>query len=139
MPPNRKENPYMAARFSEEFADRPFHPLAYEFVLQSLDRTIRSLDPPRHISGLELLDGLHRDARHEFGPMAAHVLFHWGITGGPDVGTIVFDLVERGILARNEEDQPGDFAVVEDFLGRLEANYYRDHPGFADSADRRAG
>jgi uncharacterized repeat protein (TIGR04138 family) len=129
----------MPIPFSETFADRPFHALAYEFVLQSLDRTIHSLDPPRHISGLELLDGLHRDARREFGPMAAHVLFHWGITSGPDVGTIVFDLVDRGILARTEDDQPEDFAVVEDFLGRLEADYYRDHPGFADSGDRMGG
>ncbi len=129
----------MPVRFSETFADRPFNALAYEFVLQSLDRTIHSLDSPRHISGLELLDGLHRDALREFGPMAAHVLFHWGITGGPDVGTIVFDLVDSGILARTEEDQPEDFAVVEDFLGRLEADYYRDHPGFADSGDRMGG
>lgn len=129
----------MSLRFDEEFADRPFHPAAYEFVLASLDRTIRSLDPPRHISGPELLAGLGRDARREFGPMAAHVLAHWGIEAGGDVGTIVFDLVDRGVLARTEDDHPEDFAEVEDFPARLEADYYRDHPGFADSGDRRRG
>jgi uncharacterized repeat protein (TIGR04138 family) len=85
-----------------------------------------------------VLDGLRRDAHEQFGPMAAHVLFHWGITGGPDVGTIVFDLVDRGILARTEDDRPEDFAMVDDFLGVLEATWYRDHPGFEERADRRA-
>jgi uncharacterized repeat protein (TIGR04138 family) len=129
----------MSDRFSKEFADRPFDPADYEFVLNSLDRTIRSLDPPRHISGQELLAGLGRDARREFGPMAAHVLSQWGIEAGRDVGTIVFDLVDHGILARTEDDTPEDFEVVADFPARLEADYYRDHPGFADSGDRRPG
>lgn len=129
----------MSHRFSEEFADRPFRPEAYEFVLHSLDRTIRSLDPPRHISGRELLAGLGRDARREFGPMAAHVLHHWGIGAGRDVGTIVFDLVDRGILARTEDDRPEDFETIEDFPARLERDYYRDHPGFADAGDHRNG
>ena len=129
----------MPIRFNEEFADRPFHPAAYEFVLRSLDRTIRGFDPPRHVSGAEVLAGLSRDAREQFGPMAAHVLFHWGITGGPDVGTIVFDLVERGVLARTDEDQPEDFADAGDLLAQLESDYYRDHPGFADSGQRKAG
>lgn len=128
----------MPIRFEEEFADRPFHPAAYEFVLQSLDRTIRACDPPRHVSGTEVLAGVRRDAHEQFGPMAAHVLFHWGIRGGPDVGTIVFDLVDRGILARTEDDRPEDFAKVDDFLGELEAGYYRDHPGIDDRGDRRA-
>jgi len=125
----------MEIRFSEEFAGRPFDPAAYEFVLQSLGRTIRGCDPPRHVSGQEVLQGLHRDAQDHFGPMAAHVLQHWGIHGGPDVGTIVFDLVERGILARTEDDRPEDFARVKDFLGELEAAWYRDHPGFAETTD----
>ena len=129
----------MPLRLDEPFADRPFDPAAYEFVLQSLDRAIRHLDPPRHISGSELLEGVSREARREFGPMAAHVLKHWGISGAEDIGTIVFDLVDRGILARNEEDQPEDFAGANDFLGRLESEYYRDHPGFAEPGDRPSG
>ncbi|RKZ13948.1 hypothetical protein DRQ53_01350 [bacterium] len=129
----------MAIHFSEEFADRPFHPTAYEFVLASLDRTIRSFDPPRHVSGREVLDGLGRDANGEFGPMAAHVLFHWGIRSGPDVGSIVFDLVDRGVLARTEEDRPEDFEIEGDFLDRLEADYYRDHPGFAEPGQGAGG
>lgn len=129
----------MAIRFSEEFSDRPFHPGAYEFVLASLDRTIRSFNPPRHISAQELLDGLGGHAWGEFGPMAAHVLFHWGIRHGSDVGTIVFDLVDRGILARTDEDQPEDFAAGADFIGRLDTDYYADHPGFVEPGDRRAG
>jgi uncharacterized repeat protein (TIGR04138 family) len=128
----------MQIRFDEEFADRPYHPGAYEFVLQSLHRTIRSFDPPRHVSGQEVLAGLSRDAREQFGPLAAHVLFHWGIKAGPDVGTIVFDLVDRGVLARREEDRLEDFDGS-GFLDRLEAEYYRDPPGFADPGERRAG
>jgi uncharacterized repeat protein (TIGR04138 family) len=127
----------MPIRFDEEFADRPYHPAAYEFVLQSLDCTIRACDPPRHVTGMEVLAGVRRDAHDQFGPMAAHVLFHWGISGGPDVGTIVFDLVDRGILARTEDDRPEDFAKVDDFLGELEATWYRNHPGFDERADRR--
>ena len=79
----------MKIRFDEEFADRPYNPAAYEFVLQSLDRTIRICDPPRHVSGGEVLAGLRRDAHEQFGPMAAHVL-----EGGPDFRLLVKNAID---------------------------------------------
>lgn len=88
---------------------------AYAFVRASLDFTVRQLDTPRHIDGKELLIGIRDFALKEFGPMALTVLADWGITRTEDVGEIVFNLVENGLLGKTEEDSRADFANGYDF------------------------
>ncbi len=89
---------------------------AYQFVREALDFTVKILKknpqgPPahRHVSGQELLDGIRRHALDQFGPMSKTVLEHWGIKQCEDFGSIVFNMVEKGILGKTEKDSREDF------------------------------
>ena len=89
--------------------DSRFHEEAYLFVLSGLERVVRALSKPRHISGAEFLKGLKEEALNQFGPMAVTVLEHWGIKSSLDFGTLVFNMVEAGILLKTESDKLEDF------------------------------
>ena len=88
---------------------------AYAFVRGGLDFTVRRLKKPRHISGQELLEGIRKFAIAEFGPMTKTVLNGWGIEQTEDVGEIVFNMVETGLLGKTEKDNRADFANGYDF------------------------
>jgi uncharacterized repeat protein (TIGR04138 family) len=88
---------------------------AYAFVRAGLDFTVRRLEKPRHVGGRELLDGIREFALKEFGPMTKTVLQGWGITRTEDVGEIVFNMVETGLLGKTDEDSRADFADGYDF------------------------
>jgi uncharacterized repeat protein (TIGR04138 family) len=107
---------------------RPYEPQAYEFVLQALNYTLQSLNEMRHISGVELAEGIRDFARQEFGPMAKHVLNSWGVTTTRDFGEIVFDLVGAGHLRKTEEDRIEDFEGRYDFEAAFERSYFDDGP-----------
>jgi uncharacterized repeat protein (TIGR04138 family) len=97
---------------------------AYAFVMDGLDHTVRALDERRHVTARELLDGLCRFARDRYGMMAYDVLQTWGIKAGSDVGEIVFQLVEAGILSRRDEDTREEFDVPLDLKHELEDSYF---------------
>jgi len=93
---------------------------AYHFIREALDHTIRSLDKPqdgpgRHVSGKELLDGIRDYAIGEFGPLTLLVLDEWGIRESIDFGNLVFNLVEKGVLGKTDQDRVEDFANGYDF------------------------
>jgi len=93
---------------------------AYAFVREALDYSVKILDRPktesrRHVTGQELLDGIRQYALREFGPMALTVLNTWGIEATEDIGEMVFNLVESGILRKTEEDKREHFADGYDF------------------------
>jgi uncharacterized repeat protein (TIGR04138 family) len=92
-----------------------FQETAFLFVLSALHYVIEKLPEPRHISGAELAGGVRDLAIQKFGPMARTVLEHWGIQATADVGDIVFALIECGVLIKQEDDAPEDFADVFDF------------------------
>ena len=82
---------------------------AYYFVMGALDRVVRKLKAPCHVSGAELLSGIREEAEDQFGPMAITVFEHWGIKNSLDFGRIVFNMVEEGILLKAEADRLEDF------------------------------
>ena len=88
---------------------------AYAFVRAGLDFTVRRLKAPRHISGGELLDGIREFALEEFGPMTKTLLAGWGITCTEDIGEVVFNMVESGLLGKTDKDSREDFAKGYDF------------------------
>ena len=88
---------------------------AYVFVRAGLDYTVRRLEKPRHVSGQELLAGIREFALTEFGPMTKTVLNGWGIKRTEDIGEIVFNMVETGLLGKTEKDSRADFANGYDF------------------------
>jgi len=90
---------------------------AYHFVQEGLNHTLKSLkrggqQTHRHVSGQELLQGLREFALKEYGPMSKAVLNEWGIKTTDDFGQVVFNLVNSGVLGKNETDSPNDFKNV---------------------------
>ena len=97
--------------------DLRFSSDAYHFVQEGLNYTLKSLKrggqhAHRHVSGQELLYGLREFALKEYGPMSKAVLNEWGIKTTDDIGQIVFNLVNAGVLGKNETDSPNDFKNV---------------------------
>jgi uncharacterized repeat protein (TIGR04138 family) len=93
---------------------------AYLFLREALDFTIKLFakpigGPSRHVTGGELLDGIRQYALQEYGAMTKTVLNRWGIHKCEDFGVIVFNLVEKGILGKTEQDRKEDFAGGYDF------------------------
>lgn len=95
--------------------DRRYKLDAYNFVMEALDYTVRSLKKTRHVTGGELLEGIKQYAKNEFGPMALAVFEHWGVSSTEDFGHIVFNLVDTKILSKTEQDCLDDFKNGYDF------------------------
>ena len=89
-----------------------FDPKAYLFVLQCLEHCRRRVKRTGHVSGQELVESARLLAIGEFGPMAKSVLNHWGIRKTEDIGVIVFQMVEDGLLSKTDEDSPGDLSLI---------------------------
>lgn len=101
---------------------------AYGFVMAGLTATVQALpegrrasQAARHLSGGELLAGIVRLAREEFGAMAPMVFREWGVCASEDVGAIVFELVECGQLSARPEDTLEAFREGFDLMGELGA------------------
>ena len=96
--------------------DTRYSPDAYHFVQEGLNHTLKSLkrgqSAHRHVSGQELLHGLRDFALKEYGPMSKAVLNEWGIRTTDDFGQAVFNLVNAGVLGKNDTDSPADFKNV---------------------------
>lgn len=93
---------------------------AYQFVREGLDYTLKLMKKqgeksPRHVTGQELLEGLRQYSLQQYGPMAKTVLNYWGINQCEDFAEIVFNMVERGILGKTEQDSRDDFKGGYDF------------------------
>ena len=94
--------------------DKRFKPDAYHFLRETLEYTVKTMRKDelvehRHVSGRELLDGLHEYALKEFGSMALTVLESWGVRSGEDVGAMVYNLIQEDAFHNSEEDHPADF------------------------------
>jgi len=88
---------------------------AYEFVLESLSFTQKKFKRSKHVSGLELLEGIKILLMEKFGPMTLTVLQHWGIQTTEDFGNIVFNLVDNKVLSKTDDDHIDHFRDVYDF------------------------
>jgi uncharacterized repeat protein (TIGR04138 family) len=109
--------------------DRRYSRNGYFFVLDALDYTIESLgrdcdvDEARHIGGKELLVGVQELAAEQFGPMASVCFERWGIHTTEDVGEIVFNLIDSGLLSRRPSDSRLDFADGLDFAPTFDERF----------------
>jgi uncharacterized repeat protein (TIGR04138 family) len=107
---------------------------AYEFVIAAYGYTQKLLGrPPRrdkpeeqpenHVSGRQLLEGVRALVLREYGLMARTVLHSWGIRTTDDVGNIVFNLLDAGLMSKRPEDALEDFHNVFDLDAALERDY----------------
>ena len=88
-----------------------YSPDAYECVTACVIDQVRRMDNPRHLSAREVLDGIVKSLPKEFGAVAFLVLEQWKIANASDIGEIVFDLIELGILSASAEDRRSDFNI----------------------------
>lgn len=103
------------------------YPLAaFLFVQRGLDFTVRrahgemeedapvdeTMQRSRHVNGQTLCFGLRDYALQEYGLLARTVLRHWNIHSCEDFGSIVFAMVESGMMAKTDDDNIDDFYGV---------------------------
>lgn len=104
--------------------DSRFDPLAYYFLKDSLDFTVKRLSGEargrfRHVSGGELLAGFRDHALDQFGPMASTLMHEWGVRESGHVGEMVFQLIDERVFGRQESDRKEDFANAFDLTEEL--------------------
>lgn len=101
----------------EEICDKDirYKPDAYEFVISALHFAQKRLKRQGHLSAKELLDGIRQFAIEQYGPMVKAVFNYWGIMETKDFGNIVFNMIEKKLFSKSEEDSIGDFSDVYDF------------------------
>ncbi len=88
---------------------------AYIFLLEALSFSQKKFRRTKHVNGKELLEGIKILLMDKFGPMTIPVLRHWGIDKTDDFGNIVFNLVNKKLLSKTEEDDISHFRDVYDF------------------------
>jgi uncharacterized repeat protein (TIGR04138 family) len=76
--------------------------------------------PPWNVTGRDLLEGFRDLALDRYGALAREVLRTWGVTRTDDVGAVVFNMVEGGLLQRTATDSPADYHDVFDFEGAFD-------------------
>ncbi len=106
--------------------DRRFAPDAYEFIREALAYAQDVLEmggkidsgsgeAEQHLTGQELCEAVRRLALDQFGLMARTVLSSWGIHSTRDIGEIVYNLIELGVMRKSRHDRREDFFDVYDF------------------------
>jgi uncharacterized repeat protein (TIGR04138 family) len=103
--------------------DRRYNRDAYVFVSEALGHTGKKLGRKGHVSGRELCEGLCDLALEQFGRLARLVLESWGLESSEDIGNVVFNMVEAGLLRKTDEDRREDFRGVLDFEEVLERGF----------------
>ncbi|MDD4817744.1 MAG: hypothetical protein PHI85_07225 [Victivallaceae bacterium] len=86
-----------------------YSPGACDFVVRAVEVTAARLKKPRHLTATELLSGIARFARSEFGVFDADVFNAWGVHKPSDFGNIVYSLIGAGMLSAGENDRREDF------------------------------
>lgn len=95
--------------------DRRYKLEAYLLVNDGLQYTLKQLDIRRHVSGRELLEGIRQLVLERYGRMAKAVLNSWGLFTTDDLGNVVFNLVNAGLMSKTETDTIEEFRAVYDF------------------------
>ena len=100
--------------------DRRYKEDAYYFMNEAVIFSAEYFSKPefgadRHLRGPELLDGIREFTLSEFGPMSMKVLKNWGIQTTLDIGHIIFNLIDAGVLSASPQDKLADFDAVYNF------------------------
>ncbi|MBE6384424.1 MAG: hypothetical protein E7048_02030 [Lentisphaerae bacterium] len=84
---------------------------SFQFVSKAVTYTIDKLSTHRHISALELLEGIREYAFLEYGVVAPQVLCSFGLCSARNVGEVVYLLISVGLLSASPDDSLEDFNV----------------------------
>ena len=98
---------------------------AYAFTFEAFNFTMekRRRDGDQgHIDGAELCEGIREYAENSFGFLTRTVFNQWGVTSTEDFGTIVFSMVDAGLMRKQDSDSIADFQNAYDFEEVFEKN-----------------
>jgi len=100
--------------------DPRYHRDVYSFVRDALDFTVKQQKKnkegyTRHVTPGQLLDGIRAFALKEFGPMVPTVFGYWNVRSCEDLGHIVFNMIRKEILGKNDTDTIEQFRDGYDF------------------------
>jgi uncharacterized repeat protein (TIGR04138 family) len=95
-------------------ADSRFKMEAYRFVAHAVRAAFAS-HRFQHVSGRDVALAFRSLAVETFGNDALDTLIDWGVYTTADIGTIVFIMVQAGLLGARPEDKPEDFQAIYDF------------------------
>lgn len=104
--------------------DNRYEEELYRFIMAGLEYTYQQQGEYRHVSGEELVRGLAAFAKEQYGVMAFTFLQKWGIRSTADFGAAVYQLIDEGILSKQEDDELSDFDNVLDLRDTLETRYF---------------
>lgn len=96
---------------------------AYLMVLAALEVCQQNRSVRGHICGQELAWACRNFAQIQYGLMARTVLSHWGINETRDFGSMVFELIDAGLLVRDADDSIENFDSVFDFREAFDQDY----------------
>ena len=83
---------------------------AYFFLRDALDHTVkigkksREMQPDKHVTGQQLLEGIRHYALKLYGPMVVTVLDYWGVRQCQDFGEMVYNLINVGVFGKKDSD-----------------------------------
>ncbi len=103
--------------------DRRYPAASYMLVFEGLEHALARLVSRRHVTPVELVRGVRDAALEQFGLLAREVLRGWNITRSGDVGELVFNLIDRGLLEAGEDDSRDQFEAVLDFDAAFDAAF----------------
>jgi uncharacterized repeat protein (TIGR04138 family) len=104
---------------------------AYEFLFAALGFVQHRLQEagkaaaPGHVTGQQLAEGCRDLAMQEFGMMARTVLRLWNIHTTDDFGEMIYNLIEVGLMGKNDTDRKEDFHNVYDLDASLRSYQIR--------------
>lgn len=96
-----------------------YDPKAYGLILAVVEFAIQRMGVRRHITAKQLLDSLVDLMVERHGLLAQFILREWGINSSENIGEMVFDLIEAGLLKKRPEDTVQDFEGY-DLFGEIE-------------------
>lgn len=112
------DDKFMEMLFSIKEKNVKYPEKAYLFafkILKDLAKNNKNQQKSENIKAANLLITFRNYALNEFGPMTASVLQEWNICSCRDLGNVIFDLVNAGVLEKDETDRIEDFEEIYDF------------------------
>ena len=99
--------------------DTRYSSRAYEFVLRGLEYAHARDGQRRHLHGNELSEHIATFATLQFGPAAQDTLAGLNIRETADIGSIVYNMINLGLIRKRPEDSQDDFTDVFSLAERL--------------------
>ncbi len=96
---------------------------AYLLVNDGLQYAYKVTGRKDHITACELLDAIRELMISRYGLLARAVLNSWGINSTDDIGQVILNLVNAGLMPQEETESLEKFHAVYDFNEVFVDNY----------------